>query len=191
MQTMNRARVLLLGCMLVACISLPAFAQIPPPVEVPFFTKVDSPDPVLPGAVLTYTITGLPEAEDATYGVMLTDAIPASTTFLDLDSPSDEWTVTIDMGIVTATNPAYIPDGIADSFILKVTVDADAPSGLLITNTAVVLAQNLAEEDDVVHIFATTTTAVAITGLVEPSALVLMGIGLAGLGFSRRKRAVS
>jgi len=50
-------------------------------------TKSDSPDPVLAGAVLTYTVTAKNNGPSGATGVVVTDALPAGVTYLSA-SPS-------------------------------------------------------------------------------------------------------
>jgi uncharacterized repeat protein (TIGR01451 family) len=103
-------------------------------------TKTDSPDPVLAGANITYTLVltniGPSNAQDVT----LTDVVPAGTTFVSFTAPAG-WSTTTPAaggtGAVTATSPALASGGSA-TFTLVVNVDASAPGGSVITNTATV-----------------------------------------------------
>jgi uncharacterized repeat protein (TIGR01451 family) len=60
-----------------------AFAQAPT------CTKSDTPDPVAPGGAITYTITF--SSDEAVNNVVLTDPVPAQTTFRSFTAPSG-WT---------------------------------------------------------------------------------------------------
>jgi uncharacterized repeat protein (TIGR01451 family) len=104
-------------------------------------TKVDTPDPVLAGANLTYTITvgngGPSNAPTASFS----DTLPAGTTFVSLSSPAG-WSCTTPAvgagGTVTCTHTS-LPPGSA-VFTLTVQVGAAVPNGTVLSNTATVTA---------------------------------------------------
>jgi uncharacterized repeat protein (TIGR01451 family) len=70
-----------------AVLLLPAVPAVAAPADLSV-SKTDSPDPVVPGSNLTYTIgvTNLTAAEATT--VALSDTLPANTTFVSLTSPA-------------------------------------------------------------------------------------------------------
>jgi uncharacterized repeat protein (TIGR01451 family) len=112
-----------------------AQAQPGPTVNI---TKTDSPDPVLAGGNITYTITianpGV--AEDF---VTVSDAIPAGTGFVSWSQTSGPvFTLSGPLaGVVTATI-ANLGTGQTATFQLVVTVPAAFANGVIITNTAIV-----------------------------------------------------
>src|SRR2546430_11404174 len=81
-------------CLLMVGITLaaaqPAWAWIPPQADLSI-TKTDSPDPVAPGANLTYLIRVTNAGPDAAMAVTVSDMIPTDTTFVSLAWPAD-WT---------------------------------------------------------------------------------------------------
>lgn len=101
-------------------------------------TIVDAPDPVFPGAGLTYTITVANGGPDAATGLTLTDALPAGTLFASLTFPAG-WgclapavgangTVTCTIATLAASSSAV--------FTLNVTVDPAVAPGTVLSNTA-------------------------------------------------------
>jgi uncharacterized repeat protein (TIGR01451 family) len=101
-------------------------------------TKTDSPDPLEVGANLTYTITLTNAGPSEAQNVTLTDAIPANTTFVSFTAPAG-FVVTAQpvggAGAVTAA-AANFAEGASGTFRLVVNVNADAPAGSTISNTA-------------------------------------------------------
>lgn len=92
-------------------------------------TKTDAPDPVVPGANLTYTITVGNSGPDAAQSVVLHDEIPAGTTFVSF-TPAAGWSlgtapVVGGTGEVTATKAA-VASGETAVFTLVVKVDPTA-----------------------------------------------------------------
>ena len=100
--------------------------------------KTDSPDPVLVGTNLTYTITVTNAGPNAAANAALTDILPANTTFVSLTSPGG-WTATTPpvggTGTVSATNPS-VASGLAQVFTLVVNVNIGTPPGTTLSNTA-------------------------------------------------------
>ena len=67
-------------------------------------TKTDAPDPVVAGANITYTIAVQNTGTGGLTGVVLTDAIPANTTFVSASAPGTlaAGTVTWNIGNLAA-----------------------------------------------------------------------------------------
>lgn len=103
-----------------------------PPQPSLTISKTDSPDPVVPGNDITYTINWSVVTAGAT-SVVLTDPIPANTTFVSASAPgvydAVSNTVTWNMGDVAVGN--Y-------SATLVVKVNSPLTNGTQITNTATV-----------------------------------------------------
>ena len=103
-------------------------------------TKQDGPDPVFPGAGLTYTITVGNNGPLPAHAVVMSDTVPFSTTFASLavDPPADWSCLTPavnEPGLVNCTADT-LASGATVTFTLGVTVSLPAPRGLVITNTA-------------------------------------------------------
>ena len=98
-------------------------------------TKTASPNPVLAGGTITYSIVVKNNGPAAAANVVLSDPIPANTTFLSLTQTGTAWTVASTTPTVKCTiNP--LPSGATTTFTLTVTVGAAVTSGTKISNTA-------------------------------------------------------
>ena len=103
-------------------------------------TKSDAPDPVTAGNNITYTITAANSGPSAAATVVLSDAVPAGTTFASLASPSG-WTCPTPpavgaTGTIQCNRASLAPLDGPQVFTLTVKVNADVPAGTAITNTA-------------------------------------------------------
>lgn len=125
-------------------------------------TKTDSPDPVLAGQELSYTITvsntaGPSDAQN----VVITDTLPSQTTFVSAiaNDPAVSCTAPAvgSEGIVTC-NLATLPFGSSVQVLLTVKVKSSVASGTSISNTATVGTQTTDPTSS--NNTATTTTAV-------------------------------
>jgi uncharacterized repeat protein (TIGR01451 family) len=103
-------------------------------------TKSDSPDPILAGNNLTYTINVANAGPSAAANVTLADTVPANTTFVSLTAPAG-WSATTPAvggtGAINVTNPSLAASANA-SFTLVVQVAAATANGTVISNTATV-----------------------------------------------------
>jgi uncharacterized repeat protein (TIGR01451 family) len=100
--------------------------------------KADSPDPVVAGETITYTITLTNNGPDPATNVSLTDGVPAQATYVSFTAPAG-WTlisepVVGETGTVIATTPSFAV-GSAE-FTLVVRANPNLGSGAIITNTA-------------------------------------------------------
>jgi uncharacterized repeat protein (TIGR01451 family) len=116
----------------------------PPPQADVAVTKTDSPDPVVAGGNITYSIgVSNSVAGSTAASVVLTDAMPANTTFVSLASPGG-WTcnsLTVGgTGTLTCNRASLTPADGAQSFTLVVRVKLQTPSATSISNTATVTA---------------------------------------------------
>jgi uncharacterized repeat protein (TIGR01451 family) len=103
-------------------------------------TKTDTPDPVVAGSNITYTITVTNNGTTAAEQVSLSDAIPANTTFVSFAAPTGWQTQTPaagGTGTVIARTPSLDADATA-TFTLVVNVNASTAGDATITNTATV-----------------------------------------------------
>jgi uncharacterized repeat protein (TIGR01451 family) len=98
-------------------------------------TKSDSPDPVVPGASLTYTITVKNNGPDAAQNITVTDNLPSGVTFTSCLSASGNGACggTGNNRTVTFTT---IPNGAVETITLQATVSNAAVEGSTISNTA-------------------------------------------------------
>jgi uncharacterized repeat protein (TIGR01451 family) len=103
--------------------------------------KTDSPDPVAPGANITYTLTVSSAGPSNAQTVSLTDAVPANTTFVSFAEPAG-WTsiepAVGGTGAVTSTRGTLAPTDGPQIFTLVVRVNSPTADATIITNTATV-----------------------------------------------------
>ena len=115
-------------------------------------TKSDSPDPVQAGSDITYTIVLTSAGPSDARNVVLSDAIPANTTFASfVQDTGPGFTLTTpaagETGMVTATADTFA-SGASATFILVVNVNADTPAGTVISNTASVSSDTCDKNPD-------------------------------------------
>ncbi|HYR94397.1 MAG TPA: DUF11 domain-containing protein [Methylomirabilota bacterium] len=113
----------------------PAGAWLLPQADLSI-TKSGSPDPVAPGANLTYLIEVANAGPDAATAVTVTDTIPSGTTFVSLASPAG-WTCLTIVGPITCTIPTL---GVGATAYFTLVVNVTAGDGATITNTATVVS---------------------------------------------------
>lgn len=126
-------------------------------------TKTDTPDPVVAGTNLTYTLTVANAGPSNSQNASLMDPLPANTTFVSAAQTSGPaFTLFTPPPGGTGTFSASIapfPTGETATFTLVVAVDPDAPAGVPIVNTATInspvttdfdLSDNSATEETVV-----------------------------------------
>jgi uncharacterized repeat protein (TIGR01451 family) len=103
-------------------------------------TKADTPDPVVAGSNITYTLVANNAGPNDATAVTLTDVLPANTTFVSATAPAG-WTLTTPAvggtGTVTATRPT-LATASPQNFTLVVQVNAGVATGTVITNTAAI-----------------------------------------------------
>jgi uncharacterized repeat protein (TIGR01451 family) len=104
-------------------------------------TKVDSPDPVVAGTDLTYTITVTNAGPSNADSAAITDNLPAGTTFVSISAPGDWMCAMPSVGMggqVGCSNPSL---GVGSAvFTLTVKVDATVPDETVISNTVDLLS---------------------------------------------------
>jgi uncharacterized repeat protein (TIGR01451 family) len=100
--------------------------------------KNASTDPVAPGATLTYTLSISNEGPDDALNVVVSDPLPAGTTFSAITVPGG-WNCTTPAVGVNGTVNCSIPDFAPVSALISIDVVVGAlPDGTLLTNTATV-----------------------------------------------------
>lgn len=99
-------------------------------------TKSDSPDPVVAGSNITYTIPVSNGGPNSGAAVTVTDVVPTGTTFVSVTAPAG-WSCTAPAsggtGTVTCSNPVLV-NGATDTLTLVVNVNPSTTG--TITNTA-------------------------------------------------------
>ncbi|HYL61358.1 MAG TPA: C25 family cysteine peptidase [Candidatus Methylomirabilis sp.] len=99
-------------------------------------TKIASPNPVIAGNNITYTVVVTNNGAAAASTVAFTDAIPMNTTFVSATPvPAAGWTCGVASGSLTCSNP-LVAAGASTTFTVVVTVNAGTAAGTVITNTA-------------------------------------------------------
>ena len=92
---------------------------------------------VLPGGLITYTLTVTNSGATAQNNVALTDALPAHTTFMSWTTPND-WARTAPSAGSTGTASAWInslPANTSATFTLVIRLDSDTPPFVAVINT--------------------------------------------------------
>ncbi|HKQ76044.1 MAG TPA: hypothetical protein VJ810_20285 [Blastocatellia bacterium] len=100
-------------------------------------TKADSPDPVLAGANITYTLNLTNNGPGAASNTTVTDAVPANTTFVSATAPAG-WTATTPPVGGTGNvvfSKATVGSGETATFTIVVNVNSSVANGSIITNT--------------------------------------------------------
>jgi len=128
-------------------------------------TKSDSPDPVLAGGNITYTIDVTNNGPDTSFDLILSDSVPGNTTLQSL-TPAAGWICTTPgvggTGAISCT-AASIPTSQTDSFTLVVKVNAGVTGGTIISNPASVSSSTTFDPNSGNNSVTQTTT-------VQPSA---------------------
>jgi uncharacterized repeat protein (TIGR01451 family) len=136
------------------------------PVAEVSLTKVDAPDPVAPGANVTYTITVTNAGPSDGTGGMLSDTVPAGTTFVSLTAPAGWSCATPSVGGTGAVTCSMSNFGVgSEVFTLVVAVDPSAADGTVITNTATFTATSTDPAPGNESATATTTVSTDIADL--------------------------
>jgi uncharacterized repeat protein (TIGR01451 family) len=150
-------------------------------------TKTDSPDPVLAGTNLTYTVTVVNNGPSAAQTVTLSDTVPANTTFVSLTAPAG-WSVATPpvggTGAITATRPT-LPIGAPQVFTLVVNVNAATPHFTTLVNTATATTTGDPVSGNNADTETTTAVTVFLTSRYPTSGTTLGGttVALDGAGF--------
>jgi uncharacterized repeat protein (TIGR01451 family) len=142
-------------------------------------TQTASPDPVLPGNDLSYSIVVVNNGPGDAATVTLNDALPPGVSFVSFDVPAGWRTTTPAVGgtgTVTASN-STVANGDTATFTLVVRVDPAAAGGSTISNTATVASETSDPMSDNNSATATTQVkgsqadlAVVMTALPDPVA---------------------
>jgi uncharacterized repeat protein (TIGR01451 family) len=136
-------------------------------------TKTDSPDPVIAGNDLTYTVTVTNNGPDTATSVTVTDNLPAETTFVSCSSTGGG--VCGGSGNNQIVTFASLASGQSETITFVANVNCSVADGTVISNTATV--SSLTFDPDTTNNSSTTTTTASnppptITGATaDPSVL--------------------
>jgi uncharacterized repeat protein (TIGR01451 family) len=116
----------------------------------------DSPDPVVPGGLITYSFEVHNTGSDIAFNVLARDVLPVGTTFVSATSTGG-FLCGSSNGVVDCTGGALVGGGVA-----TITIVAKAPnaSGVTLIDQAFVDPNNTIPEADETNNFASTTTTV-------------------------------
>jgi uncharacterized repeat protein (TIGR01451 family) len=99
-------------------------------------TNAASPNPVLAGNNITYTVVVKNNGAGAAANVVFSEAIPANTTFVSVTpSPAAGWTCSVVGGTLSCSNPSVAASG-STTFTVVVNVNVGTASGTVISDTA-------------------------------------------------------
>jgi uncharacterized repeat protein (TIGR01451 family) len=147
-------------------------------------TKVDTPDPVVPGGNITYTITVTNAGPSSAANVVLSDTLQPGTPLVSLTSPAG-WSCPAFppgfSGTISCSNPSF---GVGSAvFTLTVSTSPGLTTGTVISNTASVTSSTADSNPGNDSATATTTVApnpgaVTLTKTAFPFPSVVAGTGL-------------
>jgi uncharacterized repeat protein (TIGR01451 family) len=102
-------------------------------------TKSDSPDPVVAGKQLTYTITASnPTGPSTAQSVLVTDTLPAGTTFVSGVNGNGQTVCTLVQSDTVVCALGALAPGASSTVFLTVLVSPSVPSGTILHNVVVV-----------------------------------------------------
>lgn len=111
-----------------------AYFTFPPPSVDLSLAKTDSPDPVVTGSDITYTITVTNNGIDNATDVVVTDNLPSETVFVSCDATGSG--VCGGAGNNRTVTFSSLPIGASETITLVATVNCEVANGFPITNTA-------------------------------------------------------
>jgi uncharacterized repeat protein (TIGR01451 family) len=158
-------------------------------------TKTAAPEPVVAGQNLTYTIDVDNTSVAAASAVVVSDTIPAGTTFVS--ATGENSSCAFSSGTVTCTL-ASLPGGTDEIITVVVTVNASVASGTILTNTATVSSTPAdptpANNQDSVSSTVTTTADLSITksgpASASPNGIITYTIAITNGGPSHASAVV-
>jgi len=142
-------------------------------------TAAVAPNPVTAGSNLTYTLTVSNSGPDAAAAAVLSDTLPANTTFVSLAAASG-WSCTAPAvgaaGTVSCSNPSFATVG-NSVFTLVLNVNPATANGTAITNSASVTTSGVdpAAGNNTASASATVSNTPSVTGLMSVSGVPYVG----------------
>ncbi len=127
-------------------------------------TNVASPNPVIAGNNITYTVVIRNNGPATSSTVAFTEPLPANTSFVSVAATSGTAGWTCSGSSISCTIPTFA-SGASTTFTVVVTVGAATPSGTIITDTATVSAATT--DPNPSNNVATATTVVATAGQAD------------------------
>lgn len=127
-------------------------------------TNAGTPNPVLAGNNITYTVTVTNNGPGTSSTVAFTEAVPTNTTFVSVTASSGTGGWTCSGASISCTIPTFA-SGASTTFTVVVTVGAGTASGTVITDTANVSAATT--DPNPSNNVATVTTVVATAGQAD------------------------
>lgn len=101
-------------------------------------TKTDSPDPVIAGELLTYTVTASNAGPSTAFDALITDTLPAGTTFVSGVDDNGTMVCTLVQQATVRCAIGTLNPGQTATVQITVHVDPSVPDGTTLTNTATV-----------------------------------------------------
>jgi len=101
-------------------------------------SKSDSPDPVVAGSLLTYTIDVTNHGPSTADDVTVTDTLPAGTTYVSGVDGNGQTVCTLVQAGTVKCDLGTLQPGTTTTVYLTVKVDASVPSGTVLSNTVTV-----------------------------------------------------
>ena len=132
-----------------------------------FITNSGTPNPVLAGSNITYTVVVKNNGAATASSVVFSEPIPANTTFVSVvPSPVAGWTCSVVAGTLSCSNPSVAP-ATSTKFTVILNVGAGTAAGTLITDTATVASSTTDPNPN--NNSATSTIVVATAGQADLS----------------------
>ena len=120
-------------------------------------TKTDSPDPVIGGANVTYTLTAFNDGPNASGNLVLTDNLPGSSTFVSASGTG--WSCAHAAGVVTCNRSGSLAVG-ASALPVTIVARIDATDGFVTNSATINPAVGAIADPDTNNNTATATTEV-------------------------------
>jgi len=127
-------------------------------------TNSGSPNPVLAGSNITYTVVVTNNGPSTASTLAFTEAVPANTTLVSVAATSGTGGWTCPGGSISCTNPTFV-SGASTTFTVVVTVNGGTASGTVITSTANIASATT--DPNPSNNIATTTVIVATAGQAD------------------------
>ena len=124
-------------------------------------TKVDTPDPVAAGSLITYTVQVANNGPSDSGSFSIVDVVPSGTTFSSASAGCTEIS-----GVITCTVPS-LGFGSTTTMTISVLVDPGVSAGSVITNTASIGTSSTSDPD------ASNDSAIATTSVIESVGLFI------------------